>query len=250
MKIKRVIPQENEILQREFYFKCRKDIPLLDADGAAVKGLNMGNTKTGNTGSLYKTIFVWNLPPVKTCPGASQWCSSHCYNLCQESDKYPLKEWLVNWWQVENTPEVLKERINEQLSSASKPCAVRLHSSGDFYSVPYISFWKSIIELNDDIDFWGYTRSWVIKEFVGYLEGLRMLPNVNLFAAYDENMEILPPVDTWMKSIVCSELDDLLSSYSAAEYFICPEQLCLIPNCASCGFCMKKINKDIVFLLH
>ena len=250
MKTKRTIPQENEILQRRFYFNLRKDMPLPNANESVIKGLSPGNNKTGTTGSLYKTIFVWNLPPVQTCPGATQWCSSYCYNLCQESEKYPLKEWQVNLWQVENVPEKLKAKINEQLTNASKPCAVRLHSSGDFYSTSYINFWKSIIEENEDVSFWGYTRSWIIKEFIIHFDGLQILSNVNLFASYDKNMVISPPIEKWRKSIVCPDLDNLLYSHFTEEYFICPEQLCLTPNCASCGFCMKKTSKDIIFLLH
>ena len=128
-------------------------------------GMENGNTKTGECGKVYDKIFVWNLPPVITCPGLSEWCKFNCYNADNRYDKFPIDKWCENLWWVLNKKEVLSNKIQLQLDEYRlQKVAVRIHSSGDFFSKEYIEFWKKIIERNPWVDFWAYTRSWCVEE--------------------------------------------------------------------------------------
>ena len=210
------------------------------------RGLSRGNQKIGITGSIYKSVFVWNLPAVACCPGASQWCLGHCYNADDRSSVFPIGEWLDNWYWVENEPKVLTETINAQLRGAEPPVAVRIHSSGDFYSSSYAGFWQEIVEANADVAFWGYTRSWSTPALVESLNNLRRSRNVQLFASWDSTMPAVPP--GWRIAHVSDE--GTSESVADEREFVCPEQMSQVSNCASCGFCMRSDLRGVVFCLH
>lgn len=74
-------------------------------------GLENGNGKTGNSGKLFDKIFVWNLPPVITCPGILDWCKCNCYNADDRHEKFPISKWCENLWWALNDKKALKERI-------------------------------------------------------------------------------------------------------------------------------------------
>ncbi len=212
--------------------------------------LENGNKKLGKKGKFYKSMYVWNLPSVVTCPGASSWCLKNCYNADMREDIFPVKKWAGNWWLYLNNPKILMKNIINQLNNTRKPCAVRIHSSGDFFSTDYIEFWINIVEQNKQIKFWSYTRSWIINDFKHSLEKLHSKSNIELYASWDSTMIEHPPTH-WRKSYVFYNENDANVFYrSNLNTFICPEQIGIAKNCASCNFCMKKINKDILFYFH
>lgn len=217
---------------------------------SSIIALSHGNTKTGVSGKFYSSIFVWNLPAVATCPGVSDWCLKHCYNADTRESKFPVKEWSNNWWVSINHPDVLLNNIVQQLSAAEKPCAVRLHSSGDFFSKQYIDLWINIASSASDVTFWTYTRSWINEGLLQRLEVLRSLRNVEIFASWDVTMDYDPPA-RWRRSYVYTDPSAALTHQGKdKKAFICPEQTGKVANCASCGFCMRRIDKDILFYFH
>lgn len=246
----RVIPSKFLLnWRKEFLLKLRMVKPAHPQCFSDIC-LSPGNSKLGKTGKFYKSVFVWNLPSVVTCPGASSWCLTHCYNADAREAKFPVEEWLKNWWMTLNRPEILKDTIAQQIVDAEKPCAIRIHSSGDFYSKAYINFWIDIISSVDDTFFWAYTRSWADTDLFPVLDKLRSIKNMELFASWDSTMKDYPPTE-WRRSYVYIDIS------SAQEHrirdsraFICPEQEGTIQDCASCGFCMRKLNKDILFYFH
>lgn len=248
-QLKRPIPNLGVLLERKATLTKMRNLSPSAPLSEDIHGLETGNSKTGTSGKKFASIFVWNLPPLVTCPAASYWCLHHCYNGNTNSEKYPVNLWTENWWLTKNSPHTLKNKINEQLISSLKPCAVRLHSSGDFYSKEYVDFWYDIIKNNQNVFFWGYTRSWIIKEISPYIERINTLDNVNIFASWDEYMGGVPDCNKWKYCLVCSSLKDI-EFFDNNKFISCPEQYNDVPNCASCGLCMKKTCKNIVFILH
>lgn len=209
-------------------------------------GLSEGNSKTGRSGSFFSSVFVWNLPSVACCPGASHWCLSHCYTADERIDISPIREWADNWYWVESHPEVLKRVILNQIRQATPPVAVRLHSSGDFYSVAYIAFWETLVRETPSCSYWGYTRSWSTESLLTSLEALRHLPNVQLFASWDATM---PPAPIgWRTATVVNTLDE--GQYNRHNSLSCPEELDGGPTCASCRFCITSDDRNVLFTLH
>lgn len=246
----RVAPSKSLLRWRKGFLERLKEIKPVRPSRWDAIGLSIGNTKIGKTGKLYKTVFVWNLPSVATCPGASDWCLSHCYNADSRESVFPIREWVENWWMIINQPEYLRSNIINQLSKAERPCAVRIHSSGDFFSKAYIEFWIDLVCSTEDTTFWSYTRSWTCSDLLPYLNRLRSIKNLQLFASWDITMKYNPPKG-WRRSYVYVDAEAMSKhSQSNSEALICPEQIGRVDSCASCGFCLKHRNKDILFYFH
>lgn len=240
--LKRLQPTTETIRKRGERLRAFRLLEPLAA--ATVGGLEPGNSKTGTSGSKAATVLVWNLPAVVTCPGASKWCLSHCYNGDDRPTTYPVSLWQANWHDYDQRRAQLKAQISAQLHAAVAPTAVRIHSSGDFFSENYIRFWIDICLEFDEIAFWAYTRSWVHAHLRPCLEELRALRNVQLFASHDFSMPE-PPAD-WRVSRVCAE-------QATPARLVCPEQTNQTPNCASCGYCFQAPNerfRDVTFYEH
>lgn len=247
---KRELPNKEKANKREKYMEYMKKLAAVEPiNKAAPSGLEKGNSKTGNSGKLFDRIFVWNLPPVITCPGMSDWCKHNCYNADDRYEKFPIDKWCENLWWVLNDKKTLKKRIYFQLEECkTERTAVRIHSSGDFFSNEYITFWRDIISRNSDVYFWAYTRSWAVNEFVDDIRELDKMDNIKLILSWDETMT--KPLDGFAKSIVYNSNDEISVALKRKDGIACPEQYDLVPSCADCGICINKPLKNIYFVLH
>lgn len=229
-------------------WRTRRLAELATLDGQEIPSpqqplIEPGNKKTGLAGKFFRSICVWNLPPVVTCPGRSDWCMAYCYNADPRSDVYPVAKWMENLRLFEASPQEAEQFIVSVINAQEKPAAVRIHSSGDFYSIGYINCWINIVSECPDVRFWAYTRSWTDSTLLPALESLRGLPNVQLFASWDATMP--RPPDGWRLSII-SEGTNL----STANNLDCPEQYEGGPPCADCGYCIRKGAGNVIFHSH
>ncbi len=152
--------------------------------------LESGNSKTGSSGRHFAWVRVWNLPPIRTCPGASSWCRSWCYNGQERPEVYREDQWWANLGAFMDDPVRLAALLKNQMSTLQRTGngALRIHSSGDFFSTAYINMWADIISTHPSVTFWAYTRSWATPELRGSLERLHPLSNLQLFASWDLSM--------------------------------------------------------------
>lgn len=250
MGIKRELPDKEKMRKRAKYMKNMKELVAVEPINKAVpNGLEKGNGKTGISGKIFDRIFVWNLPPVITCPGMSNWCKYNCYNADDRYEKFPIDKWCENLWWVLNDKKTLEKRINFQLEEhKAERTAVRIHSSGDFFSNEYIAFWRDIISRNSDIYFWAYTRSWTVKELVDDIKELDKLDNIKLILSWDETMT--QTIDGFAKSIVYNSDEEISVALNRKDGIACPEQYDLVSSCADCGICINKSLGNIYFVLH
>jgi hypothetical protein len=116
----------------------------------------------------------------------------------------------------------------------------RIHVSGDFYSMVYVLKWIKIIKACPQINFFAYTKSWVVRELMPSLEQLRALPNMQLFASVDESMPM--PPEGWR--VAYMETDDRFRGME------CLEQNGKMPDCKTCRYCYRKPAGNVKFLLH
>lgn len=248
-RLKRPFPTNKVLAWREGYLAGLQNVLPRKPARSVPSGLGLGNTKTGRTGSRFASIFVWNLPAIVTCPAASAWCKRHCYNADSREHVFPVKDWSESWWWALESPVSVSDAINGQLDCAPAPCGVRLHSSGDFFSTEYIELWERIIIAHPDIQFWTYTRSWAVASLKPGLERIRRAPNCHMFASWDAEMPEPPPA--WRKALVFDSEESLVQHQARhPESNVCPEQICQVECCASCGICMRKSEEDVLFYLH
>ncbi len=211
-------------------------------------GLEIGNKKTGVSGKFYDSVWVWNLPAFVTCPGHTQWCSFNCYNADIRTDVYNHDLWCENWWLFLNSPSELKRTICEKIDNNSIKTAIRIHSSGDFFSIEYCKFWRDIIAEFPSTVFWSYTRSWRVSNLKEELLKMSVMDNFSLYASVDEMVD--DQMIDLPKSRVFPNYSEMKSFSERYGGFICPEQFGIVASCADCGFCMRNREQDVLFLLH
>jgi hypothetical protein len=189
-----------------------------------------------------------------TCPGSSEECERICYAKRIQGEV--LQAYVNN----SITNEVPRIPADAQI--------VRAHVSGDFDTPEYILSWVRRLVERPDVTFWAYTRSWRCHSLLEFLEVLRALPNVQLFASMDKSVEELPPLGWRVAWIDGDEragtpmgtrahhLDSgrlrtrNFETVRGSMSFICPEETGHKANCTSCRYCFDGQQNDVTFLQH
>ena len=115
------------------------------------------NKKIKKTGKLNnKRLFEFNLTAKKTCPQAKD-CLKYCF-----ADKGTYKYPVVKNKYDNNIKATKRENFSSEIQAEIDKKsieAIRIHSSGDFYSQKYLNKWIKIAKKNPKIIFYGYTKS-------------------------------------------------------------------------------------------
>ncbi len=261
--MKRATPSEREIQRRSQYLAGQRSLPIVGITAPSVEqpALEQGNIKTGTSGKHIGRVLVWNLPTLRTCPGASDWCAANCYNGDTSGEVvFNRPQWYANERHAREDPDALGRTILRQLADeaegATPPIvAVRVHSSGDFFSEPYVFMWRDIAHAAPRHLFWAYTRSWAIPELLPSLDTLRQMPNFQLFASVDHTMS--DPPAGWRLSRVkdprSSESEQGAAqgeSRPKVRQIACPEEYRDGIDCAKCRFCLLPRKGDVIFNVH
>jgi DNA repair photolyase len=128
----------------------------------------MKKTSTENNAK----IFNFSIPAYKTksgkitCPFADS-CVKYCYAQKGNYTRFPKIQQLM-----EEKYKITKQDnfillMNEEIKK-KKATHIRIHDSGDFYSIKYLIKWVDIATQNKDVIFYAYTKS--IKFFKGSLQ--------------------------------------------------------------------------------
>src|SRR5262249_36268934 len=86
-------------------------------------------------------------------------------------------------WEASRDPFFAERMIREVRSRRVR--VVRIHASGDFYSVPYIRAWARVALACRGVTFYAYTRSWRLPGLRAELEDLAGFANVRLWYSAD-----------------------------------------------------------------
>lgn len=203
---------------------------------AEVSPYGRGNSKLG------PGIYTYSLPPVVSCPGATDYCKSVCYA------RNIIVGHVIGLW----------ERNRQRWAVPEPPTdakVVRWHVGGDFHSDAYVRQWTNVVRSRPDVQFFGYTRSWRVPDILRSLEVLRDEPNVQLFASVDPPDHIGPA--GWRRAIIdnsgitvktrggvwgCTDED--------RNFLYCPEETGQRKNCMDCRYCIDGQRGDVAFLEH
>jgi hypothetical protein len=139
------------------------------------------NTKLKKTSKINNArIFNFSIPAYKSktgkiiCPFAKE-CVKYCYAQKGNYTRFPIVQQLMEKkYQLTKQPEFIN-LMNKEISK--KRCThVRIHDSGDFYSIKYLLKWLQIAKDNTNVIFYAYTKS--ISFFKVSLKKLKIkLPN-------------------------------------------------------------------------
>ena len=123
--------------------------------------LSKPNRKLKKTMKIHKgiTIYSFGLPARITCPCAGA-CKKWCYG---KRGKYgcetPKNKRASNL--IATVMPTFVDRMNDEISELSamyKHLYIRIHDTGDFYSIRYFECWLEIARANPDVTFYGYTK--------------------------------------------------------------------------------------------
>lgn len=193
--------------------------------------LGEGNMKVGE-------VLSFSLPSRLSCPGASRWCLEHCYarrlERIRPTCRRAYRDNLVEATDTDAFAEKLSAILPRILLQ------LRLHVSGDFFSVEYIEAWRRICQSLPETRFWAYTRSWNVPALQEALRALRDLDNVQLFASTDPTMPL--PGKDWRRAFLASD--------PRARGLLCRAQTEDQTVCLDCGYCFRRSRGDVVFREH
>ena len=118
--------------------------------------LTNSNQKIKKTAKLNgKRLYDFNIPAVATCPFAKD-CKTYCYAdkglFRMQYKKYQFQ------YELSKDSKKFTEMIQSEIDK-KKVEAIRVHSSGDFYSLQYLKTWVNIAVNNPKVIFYGYTKS-------------------------------------------------------------------------------------------
>ena len=138
-------------------------------------------------------IFNFSIPAYKTksgrvtCPFAAA-CVKYCYAQKGNYTRFPIvQELMEKKYEISKQPN-FNSLMNEEIKK-KKATHIRIHDSGDFYSIKYLAKWVQIAEFNPSIIFYAYTKS--IKFFI---DGLLLPDNMKIiFSEGSKHDELINP---------------------------------------------------------
>lgn len=98
-----------------------------------------------------------------TCPAAGA-CKKGCYaqqGAYRFGNVAPVFEWRLEIAQSDDFIALMQAELKIakfKAKRAGQRLVIRIHDSGDFYSVPYLRKWLAIIGMNPDVHFYAYTK--------------------------------------------------------------------------------------------
>lgn len=211
------------------------------------------------TGIKYR-YAQFNTRAIKDCPFRSSGCESVCYATKgnhQFSDVKNSREKSFQETRSENFVEKMIYTIHYHLNSKrynENIMIVRIHESGDFYSVQYLKRWVMIwkeFENESNIKFVFYTKS-----FPFFLMLSKSEKEIIRNMMKKGNMSInLSTDDTTDKKQIVAYLNmisefPLANSYRVTEKYTEKDDKCDCENCAKCGACNKATGKEKVVAIH
>lgn len=140
----------------DYIAKTRERLASLGIDWDTLPaniGLSDGNSKLKKSG-----IVSFNLIPIVHCPLAGA-CKAFCYaTVGQQAFASGVKRRAAAF-KATLSPTFVQDMHAEIARWKKKIRAVRVHDSGDFYSMDYLKSWLEIARLNPDVRFYAYTKS-------------------------------------------------------------------------------------------
>lgn len=157
-----------------------------------------------------KRVLNFSLPAYKTeegktvCPFAKD-CIKYCY--AQKGNyRYPsVQKGLNKRYKLSKTDEFVP-MMNATIL-LERPTHVRIHDSGDFYSVKYLNKWIQIAKDNKDVIFYAYTKS--IKFFIN---GLLLPKNLKIIFSEGSKTDNLINVNKHRHARIFKDITTLLNS--------------------------------------
>ena len=175
-----------------------------------------------------KKIFSVTLEERATCPTTCHhW--EDCYGNKMPFAHRHSKKGLI--------PQLRRE-VGDLISRHPSGIVIRLHVLGDFYSIPYVQFWRKMLVEHPTLSIFGYTAR---MDRIGrcILDLNRDYPE-QCVIRYSSNCETI----NYPEKTLFAANEDF-----EGQHFVCPEQTGKVKSCADCGLCWTS-PRTVKFLTH
>ena len=156
-------------------------------------------------------IFNFSIPAYKTkagkitCPFAKD-CIKYCYAQKGNYTRFPMIQQLMEKKYELSKTENFINLMNEEIEK-KKAKYIRIHDSGDFYSIKYLNKWIQIAKDNKSVIFYAYTKS--IKFFIN---GLKLPKNLKIIFSEGSKTDNLINVNKHRHARIFKDITTLLSA--------------------------------------
>ena len=164
----------NSSIENNKYFKTHKE--LLNISNKELQEIKDYKKRTGflknSNSKLGRKIYAFDLPAVVSCPD-----SSICVNTCYANKntflfKSTKQSNTFNYAIALNDLKYLQKELIKEIEK-KKIKAIRIHSSGDFFSKEYFLMWCNIANQFKDINIFTYSKT-------PQIENLEIPSNLNI----------------------------------------------------------------------
>lgn len=201
------------------------------------------------------SVFHFDLPAGKTCPGRSKLCHSHCYARRSRFRFPQVRERLAWSYSQSKRADFADRMIDELYRKGVLLC--RFHVAGDVYSPTYARKLLSVVECSPGVRFWCYTRSYRVPLIAEVLWELAACENFQLWLSADDETGYPPHVPegvrvAWMMTGEPPEQADLVFAVREARpqlvrvnlELVCPTETTegkrAGTTCSNCQFCWRE----------
>jgi hypothetical protein len=162
------------------------DVPTLLKVGSI--HISRGNKK------LSSCVGNFNLPARRTCPFYGICGRAYCYAVSAEKSPHVTCARWDNFWATRR-PTFVDEMVARIIQMGLK--VIRIHESGDLYSLRYAELLAEIARRLPDVRFYLYTKS------IPYAVPLKALPNVTVIYSYGGKLDHLinPALDNYARVV-------------------------------------------------
>lgn len=211
------------------------------------------NNKSKKTETAH--FMLWNLPSIKTCPYATELCKKRCFGAKQENGYNPvIISSRANAYAETLKPNFVKDMIKyiewylQKRKVENKTCFLRIHGTGDFYSLEYMRKWIEITDHfkgDNRIVFQCYTKS---MPFLIEILKERSIDSINIKIVWSIFDDTDPFYTAYAKELGLTtftakpkkEIETAIND----GYFLCQG------NCGNCKACYKGKVPKIVIPYH
>ena len=138
---------------------------------------------------------------------------------------------------------ILRRELAELAAKHPSGFVVRLHVLGDFFSVGYVEFWRSMLAAHEALHIFGYTHR---KRGTAIGNAVRAVR-----AEYGQRFSVRASDsnETFSANVVTLAAARAHEGGSGAP-IVCPEQTGKTASCLTCGLCWGAQDRGILFIDH
>ena len=215
-----------------------------------------------NDDGLTFNYAQFNTRALKDCPFKSAGCTAVCY-ATKGNHVFPSvtesREHSFMDSQRADFAEAMVYTIHTEQKSkrySSAVMLIRIHESGDFYSLQYLRKWVQVwkaVEHNDGVQFTVYTKSF--KFFLMLSEEETSIVNGCLVSgrvAINLSLDDTTTSEQWKAYYECKKRFPKMNTYYCTEHVdnVKHDNVCDCADCAKCGKCNHGDGKTTVVKIH